>query len=328
MYASAPPAADVTRRRFLGGAAAAGLSLGLAACGGSSNTTTSTTAATRTVATPKGAVRVPARPSRIVAINDYALYTLLDLGIEPVGIYSAGEEYVPPVYLERFKQLPVINEKKVAGQLSVEKILELRPDLIIGIDAQDAPYGQLSHVAPTVLLPFNANNGAWRPLARVLAAAVGREDDLRALDAQWRQRGVKVRQDHAQQLGEWSFDLLQGGFDQGKFWVYGTRSNIYDILAPSGIRLASASGKSVEQDVLSYENVSRLKDADALFYYATSDGKPANFGPELFKLKSFGLLPAVQNERMIGSVNFLPTSYGSAVAGLEDLAAGLARIAA
>src|SRR4051812_38836417 len=107
MNASAPsPVADVTRRRFLGGAAAAGLSLGLAACGGSSNDTT-TTAATRLVTTPNGAVRVPARPSRIVAINDYALYTLLDLGIDPVGIYSAGEQYVPPVYLERFKRLPV-----------------------------------------------------------------------------------------------------------------------------------------------------------------------------------------------------------------------------
>lgn len=326
-FASAP-VADVTRRRFLGGAAAAGLSLGFAACGGGSTATTSTTEATRTVATPKGAVRVPARPSRIVAINDYALYTLLDLGIDPVGVYSAGEQYVPPMYLERWKRLPVVNKVAVAGSLNLEKILALRPDLIVGIDAQEAPYAQLSRIAPTVTLPFNDNKGAWRPIAQALAHAVGRDDDLRALDAKWRQRALKVRQDHQQPLRDWTFDLLQGGFDQGKFWVYGATSNVGDVLAPTGIRLASASRDAGTQATLSYENVSRLKDADALFYYATADGRPANLGPELFKLESFRLLPAVKANRLIGSINFLPTSYGSATAGLDDLDAGLARLAA
>ncbi|HET6508082.1 MAG TPA: ABC transporter substrate-binding protein [Baekduia sp.] len=323
-----PVVAELTRRRFLGGAAAAGLSLGLAACGGADDDTKAAAAdATRTVATPKGRVEVPARPSRVVAINDYALYTMLDLGLDPIGIYSAGEQYVPPTYLDRWRGLPVINDEKVAGELSVEKILALKPDLIIGIDAQKAPYGQLSKIAPTVLLPFTASNGAWRPMAKGTAEALGRTEDLRALDAKLVQRAAKVKADHADALARWRFDLLQGGFDNGQFWTYGAKSNIGDVLGMTGMALARASAAASEQQTVSYENLDRLADADVVFYYTNNDGTPANLGPKLFAQKGFKLLEAVKAKRLIGSVNFLLVSYGTATAALDDLDRGLTRIA-
>jgi iron complex transport system substrate-binding protein len=323
-----PVVADLTRRRFLGGAAAAGLSLGLAACGGDGGGDVAAADATRTVTTPNGPVEVPSRPTRVVAINDYALYTMLDLGMEPVGIYSAGRQYVPPVYLDRWRALPAINDERVAGQLSVEKIVALKPDLIIGIDAQKAPYAQLSKVAPTVLLPFTASKGAWRPLARATAEALNRRDDLRALEAKLAQRATKLKADHGDALRRLRFDLLQGGFDAGQFWVYGATSNIGDVLGMTGLRLAAASAAAGQQQTVSYENVDRLADADALFYYTNNDGTPANLGPKLFAQKGFKRLPAVEDQRLIGSVNFLLTSYGTATAALDDLDRGLRRLSA
>lgn len=304
--------AEITRRRFLGGAVAAGLSVGLAACGGEEEARTT----------------APARPTRVVAINDYALYTMLDLGLEPIGIYSAGEQYVPPTYLERWRALPVINEEKVAGAVSVEKILALKPDLIVGIDAQKAPYAQLSKVAPTVLLPFTKTNGAWREMAKGTAAALGREDELRALDAKLVQRATKLKADHADALAGWRFDLLQGGFDNGQYWTYGAQSNIGNVLGMTGMSFGKASVAAKDQRTVSYENVELLEDADVLFYYTNNDGTPANLGPKLFALPSFKQLPAVKAKRLIGSVNFLPTSYGTATAALDDLDRGLTEIPA
>jgi iron complex transport system substrate-binding protein len=326
------PVADVTRRRFLGGAAAAGLSLGLAACGGSgsgsSSTATSSAPADRVVSTAMGDVRVPANPKRVIAINDYPLDTMFDLGMEPIGIYSAGEEYVPPVYIKQWKGLPTINDVGVAGAVNVEKIASLNPDLIIGIDAQKAPYDQLKQVAPTVLLPFNQAKGAWQPLSKDAANALNKNEELRALDAKFKQRGAKVRQDHAATLKGQKFDLIQGGFDQGQYWLYGPTSNIATALAPAGLEYASASADTKEQRSVSYERVDLLKDADILFYYTTNDGKPANLGPKLFGLEVFQRLPAVKADRLIGSVNFLTTSYGTAMAALDDLDAGLKRLSA
>lgn len=250
-----------------------------------------------------GRVEVPARPARVVAINDYVLYTMLDLGLDPIGIYSAGAQHVPPAYLERWRRLPVVNEQRVAGELDVEKIVALKPDLIIGIDAQRAPYAQLSKVAPTVLLPFTASGGAWRAMAQGTAEALGRAADLRALDAKLSQRVTKLRQDHAGALSRWTFDLIQGGFDQGQFWAYGPKSNVGDVL-------------------------DRLADAGVLFYYTNNDGTPANLGPKLFAQKGFARLPAVRAGRLIGSPNFLLTSYGTATAALDDLDRGLAKLAA
>jgi iron complex transport system substrate-binding protein len=322
------PVADVTRRRFLGGAAAAGLSLGLAACGGSGSSPTVTAAADRVVTTPDGAIRVPAQPTRVVAINDFPLYTMMDLGLTPLGIYSAGQQYVPPIYLKRWKALPTINDVGVAGAVNVEKIAALQPDLILGIDAQKAPYDQLKEIAPTVLLPFTQEKGSWQAMAKGTAEALGRADDLRALQAKFQQRGTKVRQDHGAALKGQKFDLLQGGFDQGQYWLYGPTSNIATALAPSGIEYASATADTKDQRSVSYERVDLLKDADVLFYYTTDDGQPANLGPKLFGLEVFKRLPAVQADRLIGSVNFLPTSYGTATAALDDLDAGLKRLSA
>jgi iron complex transport system substrate-binding protein len=327
-----PVAADISRRRFLGGAAAAGLSLGLAACGADSGSSTTTAAAAdRTVSTPNGEIKVPASPSRVISINDFSLYTMLDLQVTPIGIYSAGMEYVPPAYLDRVKPLKVINDVKVAGGLDLEKIASLQPDLIIGIDAQKAPYAQLKDIAPTVLLPFNSTGGEWKAMARGTAEALGKQDDLRALDAKLKQRATKVRQDHADALSSMTFDLIQGGFDAGQFWTYGPKSNIGEVLAETGMTFAAASRAAVKdggQGTVSYENVDRLQDADVLFYYTTNDGKPANLGPKLFALETFKRLPAVKAKRMIGSINFLLTSYGSAGDALDELDRGLGQISA
>ncbi|MGA5699032.1 ABC transporter substrate-binding protein [Peterkaempfera bronchialis] len=327
-----------TRRRLLGSAAGAAALLGLAACGsggsggsgskGAAGASAGASAATtRVVDTAKGKVTVPARPQRVVILNDFPMAAMFDLGQLPVGLFNAGEEYVAQPYLERWRSIPKVSNG-VGGTVEVEKVAALQPDLIIGIDAQpNLPYEQLSRLAPTVLLPFSKSKTPWRDMAEQTAVVLGLPDALAKLKQRYADRAAQIRKERAAVLARYRWALLQGGFDEGQWWLYGPESNIGGILAAAGARFSSGSVRVKEQASVSYELVtSRLSDADAIFYYTTNDGKPANLGPKLFAQQSFQKLPAVRAGHLYGSIAFLPAGYTEALMALDDFDSALRKL--
>lgn len=327
MSSSIRPTA-LSRRRLLSTAAGAAALVGLAACGSGGSDSSGGTAgakaedggrATRTVDTAKGPVQVPDRPQRVVAINDFPMAAMFDLGLTPAGVFNAGEEYVPPRNLKRWRPIPKVSDG-VGGAIQIEKVAALRPDLIIGIDAQaNLPYKQLSELAPTVLLPFTTSKAPWRDMAVATADVLGVPGQLDKLKQRYAQRTAAIKKDHAKALAAYDWALLQGGFDEGQWWLYGHGSPIGGILADAGARFSKASERLDVQESVSYELVTdKLADADAVFYYTTNDGKPANLGPKLFAQKSFQQLPAARTKRLFGSVAFLPGGYEDALLALDD----------
>jgi len=144
-----------------------------------------------------------------------------------------------------------------------------------------------------VLLPFSASPTIWRDLAGETADAVNRADAVTTLKTRYTDRVAQIRKDHADVLGRVRFDILQGGFDDGSYWVYGADSTFGGLLA------------------------------DAIFYYTNSDGTPANNGPALFAHPLFATLPAVAAGRVFGTPHFLPASYTDAFGAFDDLEAAL-----
>ncbi|MFF6958385.1 ABC transporter substrate-binding protein [Streptomyces sp. NPDC008317] len=320
-----------TRRTLLGAGAAGAALLGLAACGsGGSGSSDSASAGTkgggksggketRTVDSAKGPLEIPDRPQRVVAINDFPMSAIFDLGLTPAGLFNAGEEYVPQRDLERWRKIPKVSNG-VGGAIEVEKVAALRPDLIIGIDVQaNLPYSQLSELAPTVLLPFSKSKAPWRDMSDQTAAVLGVPTALDKLKGRYTQRVAEIKQKHADVLGRVHWDLLQGGFDEGQWWLYGAGSPIGGILKEAGARFATATQRLAEQQPVSYELITaKLSDADAIFYYTTNDGKPANLGPKLFAQKSFKQLAAAKAHHLYGSDYFLPGGYEDALGVLDD----------
>ncbi|MBO0999733.1 ABC transporter substrate-binding protein [Bacillus sp. SD075] len=99
---------------------------------------------TRTISTVTGDVEVPSHPERVIV--DWDLGHLLALGVEPVGasttILGYGQ-FLKPYVTDRTKDIGQ------DGQVSVEKMLELNPDLIITWDRKSVE--QFSKIAPTVV---------------------------------------------------------------------------------------------------------------------------------------------------------------------------------
>ncbi|MDT0412856.1 MULTISPECIES: ABC transporter substrate-binding protein [Streptomyces] len=330
---SRPLASAPSRRRVLGSAAGILAAAGLAACssdsddGGNKGTESPGASGTRTVDTAKGKVKVPARPKRVVAINDFPMSAMFDMGLTPAGVFNAGEEYVPARDLQRWRAVPKVSDG-VGGEIQVEKVAALRPDLVIGIDAQtNLPYKQLSALAPTVLLPFSRSKSPWLDMAEQTADVLGEHGRLDALKKEYETKAAAVREKHAKALAATHWALLQGGFDEGQWWLYGHGSPIGGILADAGAVFSSASRRLDVQQAVSYELIAnKLADADAVFYYTTNDGKPANLGPKLFAQPAFEKLAATKADKLFGSIYFLPGGMRDAIAALDDFDKALRKL--
>jgi iron complex transport system substrate-binding protein len=320
---------ELTRRGFLAGGIGAAALIGLAACGSSSDNDTSAgtsrkpAATTRVVDTAKGKVTVPADPKRIVAISPQTRGTLYDLGVSPIGVYDEGQQYISPRYRDQMKQATTISS---GGDLNLEKIASVQPDLIIGVDYSwnTDLYSKLSAVAPTVIAPSDT----WQAIAKATAEAVGKTSGLTALEQRFASTATTIKSTYADVLGRLKWDILQGGFDKGKFWLYGPQSDAGAILAAAGVQFATASAgvPGVNNKALSYENIDVLADADVIGFYADYDNIPTNEGPQLFAQAGFKALAAVKAGRTVPIPDFLPNGYGDAIAVLNEVETGLKKL--
>lgn len=317
-----------TRRAFLGAGAAGALAVGLAACGGGGSSSSSGSTAgggsgTRTVKTAKGPVEVPAEPTRVVSIQPSTADTLYDLGIEPIGVYDLGAQYVSPRYRAKWNKATKVGDD---GEINVEEVAKLEPDLIIGANYEwnTDVYSKLTEIAPTVITPISG----WREISHSTADAVNRLAQLAELQKELATRSAQIRVKYAKQLDAYKWDILQGGFEPGNFWLYGPESDAGEILAGAGVRFASGSAgvKGEEGEPLSYEKIGVLDDAGAIGFYANYDGTPNNEGPALFKQAAFEQLGAVRAGRTVPIPDFLPGGYGDALAVLDELEAGLKKL--
>jgi iron complex transport system substrate-binding protein len=322
------------RSLFASAAALAVLGMSAACSGGADDgasaaaAASGTAAATHSVPTAEGAVTVPSTPQRIVAIQPSAFATLLDVGdaAEVVGVYDEGADYVSPRYLTAYNAATKVGSE---GELDLEKIAALKPDLIIGVDYSwnTDDYKQLSAIAPTVIAPVTS----WQDTAKTVAEAAGRGTELDALSAKLGTREAQIKTAYATTLARYRWDILQGGFDSGQYWIYGPGSDVGTILGAAGVRFATAGTRTPGADdrSVSYEQIDLLDDADVIGYYADySSTAPANDGPQLWAQAGFKALTATKTDRLVPLPDFLPGGYGDALAVLDELTAGLKALAA
>lgn len=105
----------------------------------------------RTVKHAFGETKLEVKPQRIVVLDGGELDSALALGVTPVGMaaFAPGQEGLPDYLAEQARRIAIIGE---AGDLDLEKIARLRPDLILGSRLRAGhQYEELAAIAPTVM---------------------------------------------------------------------------------------------------------------------------------------------------------------------------------
>lgn len=124
-----------------------------------------------------GTVTLNGTPKRIVTLEYSFADALLSVGVKPVGIAQEASGSDLP-YLD--KQLGNVTIVGSRAQPSLEKILALKPDLIVAdLDRHKSLYPQLSKIAPTLVL--NSRLGSYNDIlsqAALLGKVVGRDAQM------------------------------------------------------------------------------------------------------------------------------------------------------
>lgn len=135
---------------------------------------------TRKVTTAMGEIEVPEHPKRVVV--DWHLGQVLALGLMPVGAPSTLSDY--GAFLKPLVSDEVEDIGK-NGAVSLEKILELEPDLIITWD-QEA-YENYSKIAPTIVFDTTNYNSIDEEI-HAMAEILNRKDEAKKWLAEFDQR--------------------------------------------------------------------------------------------------------------------------------------------
>ncbi|MGG4498934.1 iron-hydroxamate ABC transporter substrate-binding protein [Brevibacillus reuszeri] len=133
---------------------------------------------TKVISTINGDIEIPDHPNRIVA--DQYLGSFIALGVIPIG--APGLHRQNPYLAEALKAVEDTGD--VTG--SLEKVVELQPDLIVTGDTQNR-YESLSKIAPTISIPYGNLKNAHEELT-YFGKLLGREKEAEAWLADYDQR--------------------------------------------------------------------------------------------------------------------------------------------
>jgi iron complex transport system substrate-binding protein len=136
-----------------------------------------------------GETCVPNQPQRVVALDVPTLGDALALGIKPIASIVYFDD--SPPYLE--KHLESIENLGKAEQPNLEKILALKPDLILGIKySTELVYPQLSQIAPTVIDDWEGYP-SWRDHFDFVAEVLDKTEEAKQVWENYHQRITSLK---------------------------------------------------------------------------------------------------------------------------------------
>lgn len=126
-----------------------------------------------TVEHAMGSATLEKTPKKVVILTNEGTEALLALGVKPVG---AVQSWLGDPWYDHIKDdMDGVEVVGVEGEVNLEKIAALQPDLIIGNKLrQEAVYSQLSAIAPTVF--SETLRGDWKENFMLYAKALNLEE--------------------------------------------------------------------------------------------------------------------------------------------------------
>lgn len=227
----------------------------------------------RTISHAMGDTQVCGQPQRIVVLGPYLLEPLLALDIQPIGFadhiafhqgdYTKPSEQIP--YLGQRISQTLVNVG-IAYIPSIEAILKAQPDLILGIDGNNASqYQTLASIAPTLMLKWTEPEENLR----VIAQAVNRSEQAEQLLTQTKQQITTARQTFAPLVETSPKLLLLSSAELREIYVgANTHGLCSSLLKELGFQLVLPPGFQPSQHTnlvpISLETLSQLNHADQI----------------------------------------------------------------
>ena len=156
----------------------------------------------RVVEHEMGKTEICGQPQIVAALSPRVLDPMLALDVQPAAYAESAE--VPG--LERFdnpsQQIPVLGHLVTTQPInlgsrsspSLETLVEVGPDLILGEINFNHNYEALSKIAPTLMLKYEPGKEGWSRHLHIVAQAFGKEEQVEQVIAEYDQKLAEVRE--------------------------------------------------------------------------------------------------------------------------------------
>ncbi|MEM1256850.1 MAG: iron-siderophore ABC transporter substrate-binding protein [Cyanobacteria bacterium P01_H01_bin.21] len=205
-----------------------------------------------------GETQVPVLPERVVVLDYAPLDTALALNVLPIGRITVPTS---PIYPETIDDIAIVSE---GTRPSLEAILKLKPDLILGSRiGAGQQYQRLSRIAPTVLTRDNGRKGGWQDNFLLYGDALGQLEYANELLDAYQQRVNALQSELAQPIHTMTVSVVSNW--SGGVVAYSVDSFPGSVLQDLGFKRNPAQGKDKRYGVrLSKEDLSAI-DGDIIF---------------------------------------------------------------
>lgn len=174
------------------------------------------TADKKIIKTVDGDVEIPANPQRIVTQGYLANFLVFD--VKPVG--APYWELESPYTMELSEGITDIGQ--IDGG-SVEKILSLKPDLIVTVGGDEKLNEQYRKIAPTLVIPYGTYHEVHKEM-RAFGEISGKEKEAEEWLQKFDEKVVKAKDSIKGLIKEGTTFSLMGPFGK-EFYVYGDGVN-------------------------------------------------------------------------------------------------------
>ncbi|WP_317112489.1 iron-siderophore ABC transporter substrate-binding protein [Chroococcidiopsis sp. SAG 2025] len=144
-----------------------------------------------------GETCVPNNPQRVVTLTHHFLGHTLVLGVKPIGSNARSIEQSSGNYLDVQSYLGNKTEGIMLSGIDVspnlERILRLKPDLILATEYNEDIYPLLSQIAPVVIAQFKDVILTWKEGFDFIAKVLGKEEKARQVLNHYYQRIEKLK---------------------------------------------------------------------------------------------------------------------------------------
>lgn len=169
--------------------------------------TRSTNSDCRVIVHQFGKTCVPLKAQKVIVTDELALDTVIGLDVIPI---ATAEPNIAGKRGRHFKgKVEGVASLGKTSQINIEKIVELKPDLIFGFDINSNVYELFSQIAPTVKLEFEYLDGAWKNSLLKAAEILNRTQEAKNALALYQQKVSKLRKAIDEQLGDVTVSVVR-----------------------------------------------------------------------------------------------------------------------
>nr|WP_239029310.1 iron-siderophore ABC transporter substrate-binding protein [Pseudonocardia acidicola] len=220
-----------------------------------------------------GTTVVPAAPQRVVSLGYTDQDAILALGVVPVAIREFTGKQPSATWPWARDRLQGQQPQVLDGEINLETLAALRPDLIIGVSAglTREQYESYSRIAPTIAQPegFVDYGTPWQDATRVIGTALGRSAQADKLVTDLQARFAAIRSANAEFAGKRAVVAARSSLDGGNYFVWSSQDSRGRFLSALGFQVPAEfdrlAGDQFYADI-SAERLNLLDDNDLVVW--------------------------------------------------------------